>query len=156
MIIYSTHPYLYLWRACGVNTSLCFCRLEDLYAIDIRFLHGCEIPTIAYLVEVWLGCPHELEIVLVTNIAVHDDVMVQLFPWINLSAMHVCSLLPVSYRGGVKPCFWKLRLFCWSISVCLYCIGIPLRSCIIWHHQGVVTACDWLLTKHANLYLSVP
>ena len=48
-----------------------FCRLEDLYAIDIKFLHGCEMPTIAYLAEVrfsassvsqnyfmmsWFGC----------------------------------------------------------------------------------------------------
>lgn len=36
------------------------CRLEDLYAIDVQFLHGCEQPSIAYLAQAsserrWVG-----------------------------------------------------------------------------------------------------
>ena len=28
------------------------CRLEDLFAIDVQFLHGCKHPSIAYLAQV--------------------------------------------------------------------------------------------------------
>ena len=101
---------------------MCFCRLEDLYAIDIRFLHGCEIPTIAYLVEVWLGPPHELERVLVTNVTVRDDVMVQLIPYMD-SLLHKLQKWGKTLLLATKIILPGDFMFACSI---FYYVSIPL------------------------------
>ena len=39
---------------CITSCLLITCRLEDLYVIDMKFLHGHTMPTVAYLTEVMI------------------------------------------------------------------------------------------------------